>query len=112
MANVFALILGKQTTGGANLRKAIKYSKQLVEAGLSQEQAEAHLEILEEILEEDVATKEDIRNLEKHLTDKIVSVEKSLRSEIQNLELKMTVKLGMIVTIAMGGIATFFKFFI
>ena len=77
-----------------------------------------------------MATKEDIKNSEARVKSQINDLESRIKgqivrlenrfeaefvkvhSEIKNLELKMTVKLGVIVTVAMGAIATFFKFFI
>lgn len=45
------------------MRKALMYSKRLEKAGLTRTQAEVHLEILEEVIENEMATKNDIRDL-------------------------------------------------
>jgi|FLYM01.1.fsa_nt_gi flagellar capping protein FliD len=44
------------------MRHTLKYSKQLESAGLSRELAETHLQILEEIVEDEMATKADLRS--------------------------------------------------
>ena len=46
----------------------LKYAKMLEAAGFSREQAETSIKILVEIMEEKLATKQDIRDLESRLT--------------------------------------------
>ena len=49
----------------------LRYSKLLEEAGVSREQAEAHIRIIAEIVEGDLATKQDLRELEYRLIIKL-----------------------------------------
>lgn len=44
-----------------------KYSKALEATGVSREQAEAHMQIMAEVLEDDVATKQDIKDIKNEL---------------------------------------------
>ncbi len=46
----------------------LRYARMLEEAGFSRDQAEASIKILVEIMEDKLATKQDIRELESKLT--------------------------------------------
>ncbi len=46
------------------MNNALKYVKILESTGVSRQQAEAHIQMISEILEDDLATKQDIKNLE------------------------------------------------
>lgn len=49
----------------------LRYSKTLEAAGVSRSQAEAHVKIIAEIVEGDLATKQDMRELEYRLVIKL-----------------------------------------
>ena len=49
----------------------LRYSKTLEAAGVSREQAEAHVKIIAEIVEGDLATKHDLKELEYRLVTKL-----------------------------------------
>lgn len=59
----------------------LSYTKKLEQAGVSREQAEAHIQIIAEIVEGDLSTKQDIREL---------------KDELQKLEYRLIIKLGAI----------------
>jgi len=48
----------------------LRYSKILEAVGVSREQAEAHIKIIAEVVETDLATKQDLRELEYRLVIK------------------------------------------
>lgn len=77
----------------------LKYSRILEAVGLSREQAEAHIRIISEIVEGDLATKHDIERL---------------RTEIIHLEYRLIIKLSAvmvtIVTIGIAAVAALSKF--
>ena len=50
---------------------AIKYIGELREAGVPEKQAEAHLRILHEVIESNLATKRDIKELEQRIIIKL-----------------------------------------
>lgn len=52
----------------------LKYAKVLETAGVSRKQAEAHVEIISSVLENDMATKQDLKELEYRLTIKISGI--------------------------------------
>jgi hypothetical protein len=134
----------------------LKYSKILQEAGISREQAEAHILVMAEFVEGNLATKEDIHRLRhedfhqlknedlvglrnelkaeiqevrSELKAEIQEVRSELKAEIQGLRIevkaeiqdlrheirqlehRMTIKLGTIVTLALAAFATISRFF-
>lgn len=52
----------------------LKYSRKLEEVGIPREQAETHIQIIAEVLEEDMATKQDLRELEYRLLIKLSAI--------------------------------------
>ena len=60
----------------------LRYSKALEAVGVSRDQAEAHIKIIAEIVEGDLATKADVREL---------------KDEMQKLEYRLIIKLGSII---------------
>ncbi len=52
----------------------LSYAKKLEEAGFSRKQAEANIQIIAEIVEGDVATKQDIKELEYRLVIKLSAI--------------------------------------
>ena len=123
----------------------LKYSKILQEAGIPREQAEAHILVMAEFVEGNLATKEDIHRLRHEdfhqlknedlvrlrnelkaeiqevrtelkaeiqgLRIEVKSEIQDLRHEIKQLEHRMTIKLGTIVTLALAAFATITRFF-
>ena len=73
----------------------LKYAKKLEEVGVSREQAEAHIQIIAEIVEGDLATKQDV---------------KELKDEMQKLEYRLVIKLGALVTAVVAAAVTILKF--
>ena len=62
----------------------LMYAKKLEEVGISRQQAEAHVQIIAEIIEGDVATKQDV---------------KEIKDEMLKLEYRLIIKLGALVTV-------------
>ena len=71
----------------------LKYSRILEAVGVSREQADAHVKIIVEIVEDDLTTKQDLRELEYRLIIKLSAV------------------LGTIVTVAIAVTAVLAKVF-
>jgi hypothetical protein len=74
---------------------SLKYAKILENAGFSREQAEVQVQMITEIIEANLATKQDIKDLENKITLS---------------EHRLTIKLGTIVSIAIGIAAAVAKF--
>ena len=71
----------------------LRYSRILESAGVSRDQAEAHIQIIAEIVEDDLTTKQDLRELEYRLIIKLSAI------------------LGTIVTISIGVAVAMAKLF-
>lgn len=72
----------------------LKYSKVLEAVGISRDHAEAHIRIIAEIVEGDLATKQDINDL---------------KVEVQKLEYRLVIKLGALVTAVIAAAVTILK---
>ncbi|MGE3973909.1 MAG: hypothetical protein AB7F59_05210 [Bdellovibrionales bacterium] len=102
---------------------AFKYSKQLEEAGFSREQAEIQLQVITEIVEGELATKQDLKILETGLKQELESFRKdittsfeikisSVENKIQQVEYRMIIKLGSLLIVGFTTIATLMKIWI
>lgn len=108
----------------------LKFTKRLREAGVSEKQAEAEAEVLVDIFAfstEQLASKQDIKDLEVALTQDIKSVEvnlknveanltqdieslkKEFKSDILLLEQRMVIKLGAMLVVTIGIVTTLMK---
>lgn len=77
----------------------MKHAKILESSGLSREQAEAHIQVLSEVLGEDMLTKQEFRlymsDFETRFEEKMGrKLDYKLKAELQNFEYRMIVKLG------------------
>ena len=102
---------------------SLGYAKRLLGGGVPQEQAEAHAEAARDFIMAELATKADLLATEQKLQNNIDmlrnSVEmlkNSLETRINNLEtridtlgLRLTLRLGAIVVVAIGALATILK---
>jgi hypothetical protein len=91
------------------MNNALKYVKILEGSGITREQAEAHVQMISEILEDDLATKQDVHNLKQDIKNLDIRFE-SIEHKILQSEYRMTIKLGSIVTVSMAALAAVIKF--
>ncbi len=75
----------------------LKYAKKLEEAGFSRQQAEANIQIIAEIVEDDVATKEDLKHLGSTLTTHFDTEIKDLKNDVAKLEYRLVIKLSTVI---------------
>jgi hypothetical protein len=97
------------------------YARRLRGAGLTDEQAEAHAEALATALGEvlvtkqdlrDLATKDDLHRLGLSTKEEFASVASefaAVRQEMRALELRITLRLGAVVSIGFGAVAALVK---
>ena len=95
---------------------ALKYTQELEKAGFSHDQAEASVKLLIDVMNENFATKSDLKETETRLTSAILDTRKEadfkferLEASIREVEYKMTIKLGTMMTLAIGVTATLMK---
>jgi hypothetical protein len=85
------------------------YANKLKAAGVPEKQAEAQAGALAEILEDAIATKRDIKELEVSLKRDIKEIDSSLRKEMQIMKKDIIIWLGSIVVVAVGLLPTVSK---
>jgi len=106
---------------------SLKYAKKLEEVGLTREQAEMHVQILSEVMESTLATKQDMKDLNLALSQDIKDLDQRIGQDVKNLhqridtlavdfrnelkitEQRMTIKIGTIVSMAIGVAVTIVK---
>ena len=76
----------------------LAYAKKLKAVGFTEEQAEVQAEALAEMVNETLATKRDLKELEV-----------TLRHDIKELEMHLTIRLGAMLTVAIVIVATLVK---
>ena len=105
----------------------LDYTKQLTSAGMPQAQAEVQARTLNKIIESDLATKRDLKEIEAVLRRDMKELETSLKHDMKDLEtkmemrfkevdarfkeleLRMTVRLGTMMVLSIGVVATLVK---
>ena len=85
------------------------YAEKLQKAGFSQEQAKAQLEMITEVIENNLATKRDLKELEIELKQNMKELETNLKRDIKESEMKLKIWTGSIMVIAVGILATLQK---
>ena len=98
----------------------LAYAKKLIAAGVPERQAEAQAEALAEIVEDTLATKLDIKALEAATRHDIKALENSTQRDMKELEMRllhemkdveyrMVIKLGALMVVAVGAMASLQK---
>lgn len=98
---------------------AFKYTKQLEEAGFSREQAEIQLQVITEIVEGELATKQDLKILESNILNHVDIQVNNLEHKISNVksdllqtEYRLTIKLGSLLLLGFTTMVTLMRFWI
>jgi len=84
---------------------SLGYFEKLKAAGFTEEQAKVQANAMREVIEERLATKADLIQLEERLRNEI----RKMESEMQKLELRMTIKLGAMLAASVAIVATLVK---
>ncbi|MGZ3693985.1 MAG: DUF1640 domain-containing protein [Bdellovibrionota bacterium] len=72
----------------------LSYAKKLEGVGVSREQAETHVQLIAEIVEDSLATKQDLKDLRDEMNHQF----KDVRDDMQKLEYRLVIKLGVMVS--------------
>ncbi len=83
----------------------LAYAKKLKEAGFTEKQAEVQAEILFEIVDEQLATKQDIMGLERQIKE----LEMATKRDIKELEMRLTIRLGIMIAASITIVAVLVK---
>jgi hypothetical protein len=81
---------------------SLGYAKRLRDGGIPQEQAETHAEAARDFIMAELVTKADLLATEQKL-------QTELHNSIETLTLRLTVRLGAIVVVGIGALATIMK---
>jgi hypothetical protein len=87
----------------------LRYTEEMEKAGFTRDQAEISVKVLIDVMNENFAAKSDIRELDLKLDSVAQRLESKVDSAIRELEYKMTIKLGTMMTLAIGVTATIVK---
>ena len=83
----------------------LSYAKKLKGIGFTEAQAEAQAEALAEIVDERLATKQDLKELEMRLKQDILD----LKRDVKELEMRLTIRLGAMLTAGIVIVAALVK---
>jgi hypothetical protein len=83
----------------------LAYAKKLLSAGFTQQQAEVQAEALKDIIDDRLATKDDIKETNLQIRES----EKNLRHEMKEMELRIVIRLGAMIAASIAIIVTFLK---
>ncbi len=90
--------------------------KKLKEAGFTEQQAEAQTALLTDVIAGELATKHDIEtvkldieNVRAELKRDIEALRADMKHDMKELELRLTIKLGAMLALAVGAVATLVK---
>jgi hypothetical protein len=84
---------------------SLGYAKRLREGGVPQEQAEAHAEAARDFVMAELATKADLLAVR---TD-LLATKQELQNSIDTLALRLTLRLGAMLVVGIGALATILK---
>ena len=82
----------------------------LVAVGVSESVAKEHAQIMDEMVEQKLATKQDLRDLESGMNRRFKRIEERMEESLEKVELRMLVRHGAM-TFALGGLLVAVKFF-
>ena len=85
------------------------FVKELTQAGMPEEQAEVLARSQATLIDEKLATKRDLKELETHLTRDLKELEARLTHDLKELETRMTLRLGSMMVVAVGVVAALVK---
>ena len=83
----------------------LAFANKLKAAGVPERQAETHAEAIASLVNEQMATKRDLAELEATLRRDLADV----RRDMKELEMRLTIRLGTMMVIAVGVVATLVK---
>ena len=88
---------------------SLGYARRLRERGVPQDQAEAHAEAARDFIMTELATKTDLLAIKTDLLAMEQKLQTELRTSIDTLSLRLTVRLGAMSAVAIGALATILK---
>lgn len=99
------------TMSGSYFNNPIKILHRLKEAGFTDQQAEAQVEIINDCIEHGVATKRDLNEFEIATKNRLRELELKIDLKLKDLEFRLTIKTAAIVGSIVGFFSVLEKFF-
>ncbi len=90
---------------------ALKYTEILEQAGLTKKQAEQIVKVLIEIMEQNLASKHDLKEFKLEIIQEIKQLKVEADHQSKEMELRMTIKLGSMILATGGLMLTLMKLF-
>lgn len=87
----------------------LDYAKKLKAVGFTEDQAEVQAEYLAELVDEQLATKKDFKELEVSLKRDIKELNLAHKHDMKELEIRLTIRLGAMMTAGIVIVATLVK---
>ena len=84
-------------------------ARRLKQAGFSEEQAEVQAEALASVVSDTLATKQDLRELALATKQDFHELALSTRHELREFEFRLTVRVGAMMSVAIGSVAALVK---
>jgi hypothetical protein len=85
------------------------YAKHLRDAGVPQDQAEAHAEAARQFIMAELATRYDLDVLRRELETRIDVLRRDLEAKIDTLSLRLTVRMGVMLAAGVAALAAIIK---
>lgn len=85
------------------------FANKLKAAGFNEKQAEAQAEALADVFENNVATKQDLKELEARVDYRFNDLEQRFKHEMESLGYKLTIRLGGMLIIGIGALTALMK---
>jgi hypothetical protein len=88
---------------------SLGYAKRLRDGGVPQDQAEAHAEAARDFMMAELATKSDLLAIKNDLLATEQRLQTSIKTLEETLTLRLTVRLGAMLVVCVGALATILK---
>jgi hypothetical protein len=88
---------------------SLGYAKRLRDGGVPQDQAEVHAEAARDFIMAELVTKTDLLATEQKLQTGLQHTKQELQNSIETLSLRLTVRFGAMLVLAIGALATIMK---
>ncbi len=85
------------------------FVKELTQAGMPEQQAEVLARSQTTLIDEKLATKEDLKKQELATKRDLKELEQAMKTDLKELELRLTLRLGSMMVIAIGVVAALVK---
>lgn len=80
---------------------SLSFAKKLPDAGVPQDQAEAHAEAAREFIMVELVTRHDLDTARRELQSAIDTARRELEASIDNLDLRLTIRMGVMLAAGM-----------